>query len=398
MTMRVLMVTRETAPDKRYGLGRSLTPIVESLQARGIDTRYFCQDDLTPAQLQWRDALWQRMSKWRGLRGRADRLALARAWIERLQVGVTAGRIAIAEGYTHVHAHDPWLAAGVSHALSKRANNVRWGLTEHGFGSYSVATQLDGLDQGRLTQWLLRRIEKKVLARADWVIAPTRACLTELARELRVGGIPAHWHDVPHAKPLIAPRDDVTRASSRASLGWANEDFVVLSVGRLVPLKCFDRLIVACSQANVPGIRLAILGGGDAAPLQAIAEQNGMANRVQFAFVDDVAPWLHGADLYVSASSTESFGLANLEAICAGVPSICSPVGGVPEVVGDGAWLVPNDIASLSKVIASLAGNAALRHDWSQRALARAAKWPTAQDITDRYVDIYQDALRQACG
>ncbi|WP_395687277.1 glycosyltransferase family 4 protein [Caenimonas koreensis] len=353
--MRVLMVTRETAPDKRYGLGRSLTPIVEALQARGIDTRYYCQDDLTPTQLQWRDALWQRMSTWRGLRGRADRLALARAWIERLQVGTAAGRIAIAEGYTHVHAHDPWLAAGVSHAFGKQANSVRWGVTEHGFGSYSVATQLDGLDQGPLMQWLLRRIEKKVLARADWVIAPTKACLTELARELRVGGIPTHWHEVPHAKPAIAPRDDASRLASRDRLNWAPDELVVVSVGRLVPLKCFDRLIAACAKASVAHIRLAILGGGDPAELQAVAAQNGLAGRVEFAFVDDVTPYLHGADIYVSASSTESFGLANLEALCAGLPSICSPVGGVPEVVGDGAWLVPNDIASLAKAIASLA-------------------------------------------
>ena len=205
--MRVLMVTRETAPDKRYGLGRSLTPIVEELQARGVATRYFCQDDLTFAQLKWRNDLLTRMSKWSGVRGSPPRMALARAWIERLQVGQAAGRLALAEHYTHVHAHDPWLAAGVSHALAGQSQRVLWGVTEHGFGSYSVATQLDGLEQGRFTQWLMRRIEQKVLARAHWVVAPTTACLAELSRELRVGARPAHWHVVPHARPQMASID-----------------------------------------------------------------------------------------------------------------------------------------------------------------------------------------------
>ena len=162
-----------------------------------------------------------------------------------------------------------------------------------------------------------------------------------------------------------------------------------------MPLKCFDRLIAACAKAFVPNLRLAILGGGDASGLQAIAASHGLADRVQFAFVDDVAPWLHGADAYVSASSTESFGLANLEALCAGLPAICSPVGGVPEVVGDGAWLVPNETQDLSRAIAALAADAALRQDWARRAAARAASWPTAQDITQSYVDIYQAALRE---
>ena len=113
-----------------------------------------------------------------------------------------------------------------------------------------------------------------------------------------------------------------------------------------------------------------------------------------FAFVDDVAPYLHGADLYVSASSTESFGLANLEAMCTGLPAICSPVGGVAEVVGDGAWLVPNEVSSLASSIAALAADAALRQDWARRALARAATWPGVEAITQRYVEIYQAPAR----
>jgi glycosyltransferase involved in cell wall biosynthesis len=98
----------------------------------------------------------------------------------------------------------------------------------------------------------------------------------------------------------------------------------------------------------------------------------------------------HAADIYISASSTESFGMANLEALCAGLPSICSAVGGVPEVVGDGAWLVANDIEPLAGALAALKDDAALRDSWSRLASDRAASWPTPEQVAQRYVAIYQ--------
>ena len=48
---RVLMVTREQLADRRYGLGRSLLPVVEALTAQGWTVPYLCQHDLQPAQL-----------------------------------------------------------------------------------------------------------------------------------------------------------------------------------------------------------------------------------------------------------------------------------------------------------------------------------------------------------
>ncbi|MES2785093.1 MAG: glycosyltransferase family 4 protein [Pseudomonadota bacterium] len=390
--MRVMMVTRETGPDRRYGLGRSLMPVVEAMRARGIAVRYLCQDDITSGQLQYRENMIRRFSTWPGLRRRADWMAIVRAWIERLQVGVTAARLAREEHYTHVHAHDPWLALGVWFGLFGSGKRVRWGVTEHGFGSYSMATHQDGLTQGPWMQRLMRRIETTVLARADWVIAPTQACLVELARDLCVASPPRHWHAVPHARPAVEPGAPEKREQARALLGWRADEFVVLGVGRLVPLKCFDRVIEACAEVakEFPSLRLVLLGGGDPAELKAVAASQGFAHRVEFAFVDDVTPYLHAADVYVSASSTESFGLANLEALCAGLPSICSPVGGVAEVVGDGAWLVPGESAALANSIAALARDASLRQDWARRALARSGSWPAASEITKRYVEIYQ--------
>ena len=135
-----------------------------------------------------------------------------------------------------------------------------------------------------------------------------------------------------------------------------------------------------------------MLGGGDAAPLQALAQGLGFGSQLLVTSTDDVTPFFHGADVYMSASSTESFGLANLEALCAGLPAICSAAGGVPEVMGDGAWLVPNDTDTLTRTLSAMLADESLRARWAARALTRAAGWPPPEDIARRYVAIYQAA------
>jgi glycosyltransferase involved in cell wall biosynthesis len=327
------------------------------------------------------------------IRGRGARLNLMQAWLERLQVGLAAARLAAAEGYTHVHAHDPWLACGVALGLRRYApGKIRWGLTQHGFGSYSHATHEDGLEQGPRAQAWMRRVERSVTARANWVTAPTAASLTQLARDLGLPRPPPHWHCVPHARPALAPVDPRARQSARAALGWSGKEVVVLAVGRLVPLKCFDRAVRACAAQDDPRVRLLLLGTGDSAGLEAAARSAGFDAQLRIEATHDVAPYFHAADIYLSASSTESFGMANLEALCAGLPAICSAVGGVPEVVGDGGWLLPNDVETLARALGALVANAQLREMWARRGLERAAQWPMAQEVAEKYVAIYQAA------
>jgi len=391
--MRVLMVTRESGDDRRYGLGRSLAPVLAAFADADVDARYFCADDISVESTARRRRQVERLSRLPFIQQRPDRINLLRAWSERLHIGFAAAALAQRESYTHVHAHDPWLACGVALGLLwHRGRAIRWGLTQHGFGSYSRATHEDGLVQGMRTQAWLRRIERTVTARARWVTAPTQAALEQVARDLAFPAVPAHWRHVPHARPSLSPPSAAVRQAARGSLGWQGDDLVVLTVGRLVPLKGFDRVLRACAAQPGQRVHLQILGGGDDTGLQSLARDLGFAARLRVNSADDVAPYFHAADVYMSASSTESFGLANLEALCAGVPAICSAIGGVPEVVGGGGWLVPNDTDTLTRALSELVNDRVLRCTWAERALARAAQWPTAKEIAEKYVAIYQAA------
>ena len=388
--MKILHVTREQAADRRYGLGKSLAPIIQAMQRRGHTVRYFFQDDLSSTKhLRW-DACIRRLKNLPGIRGRTHREALVTAWGERLKTGWLAARLAAHENFSHIHLHDPWLALGFLLGKHRyRLRSVRWGLTEHGFGCYSQATHDDGLRQGNRMQRWLRRIEAHTLAHADWVIAPTQASLVALTRDLTLPTAPQHWHCIPHARPVITPTD---KAEAKKTLGWPAGQVWVVAVGRIVPLKQFDKILSACIALSerFPELHLQILGEGPRESLEAQARQFGFEDRLHIAVTDRIEDYLAAADIYVSLSTTESFGLANLEALCAGLPSICSAVGGVPEVTGNGAWLIPGNETILARCLTDLLEHSEIRRSWEMLAQKHAADWPDSEQICDAYLAIYQ--------
>ena len=386
----VLMVTRELSGDRRYGLGRSLIPVVDALINRGWRVRYLSQEDLPGPAKVGRQHWLARIERLPGIAHVEHRQRLLGALAERIQMGWFAAKTARDERFTVVHLHDPWLGFGFWVGKKVlRLREVRWGITEHGFGCYCRAIHEDGLTQGpRLQRWL-RRFEAVTLGAANWVTAPTQLALDQLARDLALPFNPSHWRVIPHAA-MAMPATNQTQA--RQQLGWSLNGFHVLGVGRLASLKRFDILAQACANLaqRYPALHLHLLGDGDPTVLQQIAEAAGFGDRIHFAVVDEVRPYLAAADVYISTSQTESFGLANFEAMLAGLPCICTAVGGVPEVMGRGAWLIPVDRAVLEGALDELVCKPELRQMLAARAALQARGAASLDWVTDQYVSIFQ--------
>lgn len=388
--MKILMVTRETQADRRYGLGRSLAPLVDEFQRRDIAVDYVCQGDLGVRATAWQRKLHRLLS---GLfvkfSADTDFPVLIHVILERLNMGRLAAKLATRREYTRVHCHDPIIAAGFRFFSRFHPGlGARWGVTEHGFGCYTDAIYADGVRMGPRTMHWMRRWEARTLLAASWVVSPTRGALEQVALGLEVAPVPAAWQPVYHARPML---NRYSREEARRRLGWRDDVLYVLGVGRIAPVKQFPMLIEACARLKQQAdVQLVILGEGEYDSLLAMGRQLKLARDILFASTDDVGLYLYAADLYVSASASESFGLANLEAMAAGLAVVCTAVGGVPEVVGDGALLVPPEAEALAGGMQRLLDNEALRQAIAQKGLARVEAWPDIVDIANSYEKIYR--------
>ncbi len=180
------------------------------------------------------------------------------------------------------------------------------------------------------------------------------------------------------------------RQQWRAVNGFAHDDILVVSVGRLDPQKNPLLLIDAFAQAFRGDTRgqLLLLGHGSlrTAALRQAAER-GVEKRVHFLGVRaDVAQVLAAGDVFALASDWEGTPLAVMEAMAAGLPVVATAVGGVPELVvtGESGVLTPaGDVRALAGALAQLAGDAALRHAMSEAASARAEQFSVDKMVSE---------------
>ena len=138
------------------------------------------------------------------------------------------------------------------------------------------------------------------------------------------------------------------RATARRQLGVADATFVVLGVGRLVASKGFDTwLHVATrlkSRTDRPCKFFIASDGPDASKLHALAHDLGLDDDVIFTGMlaqEDLLSLQAAADVFLSTSTYEGFGLAVVEAMASGVPPVVSDVGGHRDLVDVGVtgWI-----------------------------------------------------------
>lgn len=195
-----------------------------------------------------------------------------------------------------------------------------------------------------------RGLHHAIFRRADRVQAISRF-LSDWAVEMGFEGRP----------DLIPNGVDVSRFAVRdhSSLG---ERVTIASASRLSHKNGIDLLIRAI--ALLPErVTLALAGDGeDRARLEALARELGVESRVRFLGTqshDEIAELYRDADIFCRPSRTEGLGNAFLEAMAAGLPTIGTNVGGIPDFLNeDTGWLCepesPESVAeSVNRVLAT---------------------------------------------
>jgi len=144
--------------------------------------------------------------------------------------------------------------------------------------------------------------------------------------------------------------------------------------------------------------KLVMVGDGpDRLDAEEFARQRGLEADVRFTGKQaDVASILACSDVFILPSSTESFGLAALEAMSYGVPVVASRAGGIPEIIRDGLdglLAEVGDVNSMAQHVISLIINPQLRVEMGKRAKERAFADFAEDPIVDQYYSIYQRVL-----
>jgi glycosyltransferase involved in cell wall biosynthesis len=143
---------------------------------------------------------------------------------------------------------------------------------------------------------------------------------------------------------------------SRSEFQLSADDFVIGIVANVRPLKGIDVLLHAFKALENQTAKLIVVGALRGEALPAIADELGIATRVQFTgYLSDVISLYPLFDVFVMPSvEREGFPKAVIEAASCAVPAIVSDVGGMPEIVEDGftGYVVPPaDVGALKSAI-----------------------------------------------
>lgn len=308
-------------------------------------------------------------------------------------VEISAGPRPVADSRAAWRLRRPLRDADLVHAHGLRAGfvaGIALGPPRRGRPPYAVTWHnalLPGPGRaGLATRHLGAAVQRAVARLADLTVGASPD-LVDRAREL--GARDACF--VPVAAPPLPPpgRDP---AEVRAELG-ADTRPLVLAVGRLGAQKDYPTLLGAAAgwAEREPVPVVAIVGEG---PCRGELEERVRRERLPVRLLGhraDIADLLQACDVVVLSSVWEARALAAQEALRVGRPLVATAVGGIPELVGDAAMLVPpRDPAAMQSAVARVLDDGTLAARLASAGAARAGDLPTEEDMVAALAGHYQ--------
>ncbi len=190
-----------------------------------------------------------------------------------------------------------------------------------------------------------------------------------------------------------------TGRTLRRTLGIDDGAIVLGTASALRPIKRIHEFVeiverLARRDRRVIGLIAGDALAGDEDYRQSIIDRiaaTGLGDRLRgIGHLDDVEPFMHAIDLFVSASEYETFGNSVLEAMACGKPVAAYAGGSVAEVAGEAGLIADTgDLPALTAHCTRLVDGADLRRQLGEAARRRVAECFNPIDAFGRLIDVY---------
>jgi L-malate glycosyltransferase len=273
---------------------------------------------------------------------------------------------------------------------------------DYSLASYAARRRETKFIATRHVLFRLNPLHRYTLSRATRVIAVSHAVARELRaarilKENQIAVIP-NGIDVDRFNRVRVGFD---RAEFLRSMGLPPDCLLVGSIGELRTLKRYDDFIRAAAMiaAKFPRTHFVLAGLDTSASgevrkqLDMLVAELKLKDRFYFpGWLDQAEKLLCAMDVFVSASETESFGLAIVEAMAAGTAVVATETEGAKEIIDDQktGLLVPiGDIHRIAASVINLLAEPEKRHAIATQAVQSAAKRFSLKRMVDEIEKIY---------
>jgi len=196
------------------------------------------------------------------------------------------------------------------------------------------------------------------------------------------------------------------RRDVRASRDIAPSDIVLLFVGMNFEIKRLDLVLRGVAEffkqrPSGPVLKVLVVGKGDEGKYKRMASELGILKDVHFAGPrKDIERFYYAADIFAMPSSFDTFGIAVLEAMAAGLPPIISENVGARDILlqGESGIILPahpdkEDLAEAIRITCK--PEIRMKMGWKARSEAFTHSWDA---VADEMEAVYLKAVKGARG
>jgi 1,2-diacylglycerol 3-alpha-glucosyltransferase len=227
----------------------------------------------------------------------------------------------------------------------------------------------------------------------DLVIVPSNSMLKILEEHF---GLISPIEVIPNGLDLT-PYRSVSQPVDRALFGFSIDHVISVYVGRLSPEKNLSLLLRAFygMATTYDHVRLLFVGDGpDRENLENQIKHMDISSKVYFTGMIDykhIPSYLAACDIFVTPSSSETFGLSTIEAMAAGLPVLGMDAPGSRDIIEDGVsgFITSDDIAVVTAKLVYLSTNHEHRKKMGKQAYQISTKYDI-QTTTGALLEHYQ--------